>query len=526
MKNSDTLVFVADRTYGVVSICLLLVYGVIFYLFVPGWTDEYWDHTAAIRALVDNLNAPRHPFFEGPYWGDRWFNPYLLTLAAISKISGIAPLVIVKFGAMFNLVLLCTGIYLFTSYYLDRGRAATWVLLSYIFFWTTRGAMVRELAYYPSFFVASGSFLLWYLFVRYIREGKLIFLICTATIGGVFWLSHQLQGGVIFANGFLLAILERSSPGIRRWGSAVVIPTFAIACGELWPYFSSLKLLWDNFSQFGYKEPGRNMLGEIIFYGYVLGPNVLAAAFVMLKNASTTSERFLKLSIASSVILWVPFFLVRSQYAGILIGNAGNMAALGVGLFLANRGEAMSGTFLARASWIPKPRHLWNLLLLILCLSMLLQVKYTMGWMRQYYWLGEGARYRAMIAQYSQLAQYIGPDETVLSDVWTSWQLPSFAGKVLTRPEGHHLDYNVPRPEIRRRAQDLETFFAPESSRDICQAIIDRYRVKYLLINRVQTPTRTPSAYAQWGREIFSSDIFVLILITRMPDALLRHSHA
>jgi hypothetical protein len=124
-----------------------------------------------------------------------------------------------------------------------------------------------------------------------------------------------------------------------------------------------------------------------------------------------------------------------------------------------------------------------------------------------------------MVSGYTLLSRFIGPRDVVLSDIWTSWQLPTFTGKVITRPEGHHLDYNVPRPEIRRRASDAETFFAPETSGEIRRALIEKYGVKFVLINKVLTPGRDPSAFADLGPAIFSSNAFVLILASRQSDA-------
>lgn len=501
------------RRYLVISAGLLVTYSVLFLLFVPGRTDDFWDHAAAVRAMTENFHTPAHPLFAGPYTGDRGFNPYLLSLAVLSRATGLSPFQVLKVGALLNLALLFAGVYLFVMRYFMTPGAAIWVLVSYLFFWTTRGAMVREWAYYPSFFVMSATFLFWYVLIRYLREGTRSLLCFTIAVGWVLWLSHQLQAGMAIGNGILLAYLGEDAPRARRWNVAWVLPILVIGLGELWPYFSSLKLLLQNFTQFGYKEPGRPMVEELRFYGYILGPNLLGIVLVILTKAPTKIERFLKVSTLLSGVAWAALFLVRSQYAGIVMGNIGNMAAMRVGLALMPATTGTGGPILPL--WLPGDCWLRKGLIVVLSLAMLLQVKYTLGWFRQFYWTEEGARYREMVSGYGRLARYIGTRDVVLSDIWTSWQLPTFTGKVITRPEGHHLDYNVPRPEIRQRAVDAETFFQPDTPEVVRHSLVAKYGATYVLINKVQSIDLDQQIYERLGHVVFSDRNFTLILVRR-----------
>lgn len=502
----------SDHRFLAISIALLLTYGVIFAVFVPGRTDDYWDHAAAVRAMTENLRTPAHPLLAGPYTEDRGFNPYLLSLAVVSKTTGLSPFQVLKVGALCNLMLLFAGVYLFVTRSIMTRGAAIWVLVSYLFFWMTRGAMVREWAYYPSFFVMSATFLFWYVVVRYLRNGTLTVLCLAIAVGWVLWLSHQLQAGLAFGNGILLAYLEENVSRTRRWTMAWVLPMLVIALGELWPYFSSLKYLLRDFANVGVgnREPGHTMVGELRFYGYILGPNVFGILLVMLTKPSTRLERFLKVSTVGSFVAWAVLFLVRSQYATTVVGNIGNMAAMRVGLALTPLTSQPGGPIRLRS---PGSRQIRNGLLVVLSLTMLLQVKYTLGWVRQFYWTAEGTRYRQMVSDYPRLTRYIGPRDVVLSDMWTSWQLPTFTGKIISRPEGHQLDYNIRYPELRDRAADLETFFASGTSAEIRRALIGKYHGKYVLLNRVLDPGTDPYPLQGLGRTVLSTPHFVLVEI-------------
>lgn len=497
--------------YLVFSVGLILAYSVLFLFYVPGKTDDYWDHTAALRAMVENLRAPAHPFFAGSYLGDRWFNPYFFSLAVLSRATGLSSFSVMKVGAIVNLLLLCAGVYLFaTSYEKSRG-AAVWMLVAYLFFWTTRGATMREWAYYSSFFVACGSFLFWYVLVRYLRGGGKGLFCLTVVMGWVLWLSHQLQGGLAIGNGALLAFLERGIPRDRRLMAVGVFPVLMIGLGEIWPYFSSLRLLLGNFSEFGYAEPGLTMSAQLLFYGYIHGPNLIAIALASLNRSSSGIGRFLRSSILLSWPIWVVLFLFRSQYATLLLGHIGSMAALWIGLALAPQTEDSGSSPLYRFSGRDRLR---KGLLVVLSLTILLQIKYTIGWVREFYWIERGVRYREMVQEYATLAQFIGPHDVVFSDVWTSWHLPTFTGKVITRPEGHQLDYNVPRPEIRQRTLDLNRFFAPETPDEVRRSLIEKYGVKFVLVNRVLTSGMDSTSFGGWGSVIFTSNAFALIVVS------------
>lgn len=498
--------------YLIFSVGLVLAYSALFLFYVPGKTDDYWDHTAALRAMAENLRTPAHPFFAGSYLGDRWFNPYLFSLAVLSRATGLSSFSVMKVGAIVNLLLLCTGMYLFAASYGKRRGAAVWMLVAYLFFWTTRGATMREWAYYPSFFVACGSFLFWYVLARYLRDGDKVLFGLTVVMGWVLWLSHQLQGGLAIGNGILLAFLEKGIPRDRRLMVMGVFPVLVIGLGEIWPYFSSLRLLLGNFSEFGYAEPGLTMSGQLLFYGYIHGPNLIAIALASLIGSPAGIGRFLRASILCAWPIWVMLFLLRSQYATLLFGHIGSMAALWIGLALAPQAENADSSPLYRFSGSDLLR---KGLIVVLSLTILLQIKYTIGWVREFYWIERGVRYREMVREYATLAQFIGPHDVVFSDLWTSWHLPTFTGKVITRPEGHQLDYNVPRLEIRQRALDLKRFFAPETPDEVRRSLIEKYGVKFVLVNRVLSSGIDFTSFAEWGSVIFASNAFTLIAVPR-----------
>ncbi len=497
--------------YLKLSIVLVVSYSFVFGIFVPGWTNDYWDHAAAVKAMSENPWHPSHPLFVGPYSGDRGFNPYLLCLAAISRLTGLSPFQALKVGGVLNLLSLCVGVYLFTSLYFAIPRVAVWVLLGVLFWGTTRGAMLRETAYLPSFFVYSVAFIYWYVLVRYLRERKLSLLALACTIGLALWLSHQLQGGLAIANGAVLAYFEHDNWVARRWAVIGGLPVLVVGLGELWPYFSSLKYTLGNLHDAGYNEPGITFQGALGLYGYVLGPNILAIGLIILCRAETALERFLKVSVMLSGLPLAVLFLVRSQYYGLFIGNMGSMAAIWTGVVIATQQER---AFRIGVSHLIGAIQLRRVLMVLLALIILLQVKYTLGWIHQYYWTDKGIQYREMLDSYTRLQQWVGTNDVVVSDRWTSWQLPTFTGKIIMRPDGHQLDYNVPRPELRRRAEEIDLFFDARTSIETRRVLIRRYNAKFVLVNKVSRPDLDAGDFTELGTEVFSSPFLCLIQVS------------
>ena len=466
----------ARRRFLWLCAALLGAYGLIFAGFVPGRTDEYWDHTAAIHALQESFGQPAHPLLAGSPAGDRWFCPYLVALAGVSRLTGLSPVGVMKVGGLLNLLLLCWGLRAFARALFPARSAPAWMLLTYLLFWTTRGAMLRELAYSPASFVAAAGFLYWALGARVFSANGRTAELAALALGVVMWLSHQLAATVVFASVAILAAVVHDAPTARRWRFGLGVPVAAVLLGELWPYYSSLRLVWASGMQYGAGAPALNIWRELSIYLALLGPNLIGIGLLAWRRAATAGERFLKLTAALFGLAWAALLAIRSPYHTAAMLAMGNASALWVG-------HELSGGVPGRS-----PAWLRPGLLACLGLAVALQVKFTAGWFHQMYGTPDGARYRQMLAEYPRVAQALGPSAVVFSDVWTAWQLPTFGGKVVTRPPGHEVDYHLSWAEQQRRVQDVERFFAPGTSEAARRELIARYGATHVLLNRVLAP--------------------------------------
>jgi hypothetical protein len=114
---------------------------------------------------------------------------------------------------------------------------------------------------------------------------------------------------------------------------------------------------------------------------------------------------------------------------------------------------------------------------------------------------------------YLFLSRLTGQYDVILSDIRTSWIVPTFGGKVIAAL--HPLAF-VPDHEIRK--SDLKKLFDEETTLAERRRIIKKYGANYVLLNKLtianfQEPARV---FESLGKFIFHSDSFMLIAVGPM----------
>lgn len=118
-------------------------------------------------------------------------------------------------------------------------------------------------------------------------------------------------------------------------------------------------------------------------------------------------------------------------------------------------------------------------------------------------------RRSAPSAPYAFLGKYIGQYQVVMTDLATSWIVPTYGGKVIA---SMHPVYFV--PNYIEREQDLERFFDSATSEAERRALLDKYSVDFILL-RARPPQTPLDRFAPLGRIIHTNDRFVLMQVLR-----------
>jgi hypothetical protein len=119
---------------------------------------------------------------------------------------------------------------------------------------------------------------------------------------------------------------------------------------------------------------------------------------------------------------------------------------------------------------------------------------------------------------YLFLSRFSGQYDVVLSDIQSSWIVPTFGGKIIATL--HPLAF-VPDDAMRRA--DLDRFFNAHTALSERLQIIQKYTASYVLLKKSDDVSwQLQQAFVPHGRVVFESDSFVLIGLKLNPgkDAL------
>ena len=83
---------------------------------------DYWEHTAVLRALLEDPWHPKHPLIAGSVSSPR-FGPHFLIVALVGRAAGTDALGAMSIASVLNAALFLLGIYLFFREYFRDPRA-------------------------------------------------------------------------------------------------------------------------------------------------------------------------------------------------------------------------------------------------------------------------------------------------------------------------------------------------------------------------------------------------------------------
>jgi hypothetical protein len=124
-------------------------------------------------------------------------------------------------------------------------------------------------------------------------------------------------------------------------------------------------------------------------------------------------------------------------------------------------------------------------------------------------------RYQLNYGNLEFIARFLQPNDVVISDIHTSWMIPSFGGKVIAAL--HPLAFVSDHPV---RTADLLQFFNDDATEIERARIQKKYQPKYLVINKLTQPNwKSMSAHycsLGIGAKVFENQQFELILLDKV----------
>ena len=475
------LVRLADRHRYLILSALLLVL-LTSQTLNQQWSTDFWEHSAVVRALAANLLHPQHPLLpvDAPH---PYFSPYTLAVGALARLLGIGPIAALSIAAVANLLLFLLGFWLLVGR-LVASRLAPFYALVFVLLlwgvtpWRWSGFLnLNSLGFglpYPSMFATAVMFLaLWSLLV-YLETNQPSWLAGPVVGSAAILLTHPITAvaGGIGATAIMLSYADGRSWRSFAWllAAAGVAALLVLA----WPYYSLLDLL----SQSSVYTGSHTAMYEDVLQRIL--PALLGLPVIFQRVRHNPRDPLgLMLVGGLAIYAWgglsgnltygrIISFVVLVLQVALAAYFAGLETRLRAGAYPPMRAGAIYGGLLA--------------LLLVglvgVAPGLVRAVPHALlpGGLRS------DARFGKVSDTYGFLENCTAPSDIILTDLdFNSLATPTFGGRVVAT--GYPLPFVG---DIDRRAEDVRRFLSPDATAADRRAILARYHVGYVLLNRAQ----------------------------------------
>jgi hypothetical protein len=477
--------------YSFITICLVLVAFESFTILKGHWLGDFWEHSAVVKELSENLFHPSNPIIKtnAPH---AFFSPYAVLVAAIARLTSTNSIDALQYAAFFNLFFFLFCFHKFCKVILvgKDNIIASFSLLLVLFFWGRdplgwsgfyHFISLHYVLPYPSTFAMALSLLTLSVLgaeqnAKYFTLNSVAVILMIAIV----LLTHPNTGILL-----LTAIVGMNfSFSNYSWKYAIIkslvliIPAFSLSL--LWPYFSVVQLLFGNNSDF---QIASKRLYQGVFRMYWPCLLVLPGFFFARRDK----------------IFYFFFSTLGLMTAIYVVGYITKI--YGVGRIIA--GIMMFAHFLMAymiVQCVANKRRISSILYLILlggafCTSLFLNKKFI----NTAFNTPRGHEY----INYGFLRTLVKSNDIVLSDRGSNSGIPSFSGKVVSWDKPL---YWVADLDERRSA--VQAFFSVSTSDSIRKVILEKYKPDFVLFDysRLDLNPQTVQWIESLGKVIYKKN--------------------
>lgn len=489
---------------------------------------DYWEHSATLRALIDDPLHPRNSHLLSDASSPR-FVPTFIASALLARAFGFDALGGMGIASCLHMLLLFAGIFAFFRSYFRDSRAPLYGLLvmfgSWYDAWSFSNVYQLKIFFavvsYPSTAGLGLSLLGFAATLRALREASRVrWLAVTVLVLALLMITHALTAMMGFAGAGLLALTERKIPWHMR---AKVVG--AIGLGLLlslaWPYFSVRGVLTGG-SHDEVAAIARGLQGDVEptgrlhqFYRQKGLLHTLGLALLGLPISLYLMARRRHWFISLGALAMLLPFIVNA-YVPLPLGHRFILLAIfflqvAVVWLLLKLSPGSPETF----RWLTAGRRGWfpSLLVASLLLTLLWwSVDGALGNIDHAARRRRGAIESVYVRYARSVANIAGTSAVVITDSRSGWPLPTFGPKVLTLLHGNPL---VPDEGARNVA--VARFFHPSTSDQARFQIIEQYRVTHVLAKRAQV-RRIESFVSRFARRRALPGGYVLFTLRARPS--------
>lgn len=487
-----------ERTYA----ALYWGLGAVLLLYVALCTQnrdsvygaDAWEHHRAIVALLENPWHPGNPTYATDEPSIR-YSPYTVALTLICRLTSVDPYVALGAAGVFNTALLIIALYVLLRTYGLAAMAPTALLVMVSLYGVAPGyANSYALADLPWHQVnpSALSFPLALFMFALLRNSAdkpraWVSIAAITILAAICILTHGHTGVFAFIGMGAIAV---GAPAELRWRllcrvTAVSVMTFLLCLA--WPLYNFLGAVLTNQDQ----EYWFNPFVSIAMLSIWAAPALFCVP-VLLSLRRNELARFCLIGAAISFGLGLLSFPLRSGLLARIPMPAMVLLHIPIGLYIYEHRlfnprtwrRNLQALFSYRpAVAAPAAINVLVLAAFAYCLiPQLLNIPRNPALARSYLapLIGKQDKQLRLMSKYREVLEPIAAHDVVMSDIVSSWPVPSFNGRIIAA-----LHYETFTPGQPQRQRDLETFFATNDYH-IREQILHHYGAKWIVLNRYQ----------------------------------------
>jgi hypothetical protein len=488
--------FFSTKRYIIVSLILLTL--MISHSFYGNWVADFWEHSAVVKEFSTNPLNPRHPMLkvDKPH---PFFSPYLLFVGLFARFSSLSPVDALAIAGVFNLVLLLISLRLFINclFYKNQDAIGFYSLIFILFLWPVKAwywsgfihfNVIGHVLPYPSTFSIATTFLILYLYYNALNSMYKAKLLVSGILTSLVILTHPTTGIFTLIGLFSITLQLFKNSGVKAIMSGIFLLIVVIFLVFLWPYYSFWELTKSSDAEF--HRLSYCMYKKFFISSWpiiLLSPFALDLFFSRQKNNKCDA-------------LMLMFCFATTIY---LIGYFTGLYGVGrIISFIVIIIQIALGAQLAILESEVKLDKCYDTIPIIIVIVGLIAFNNNLNVLKRTFNGFKGLRY--CYTNYIFLERYVEQYDVILSDLNTSWMIPTFGGKVIASLHpAHWIDDHM------ERRYKLNRFFSEELTLVEKMAIINLYGVSFILINKDKV--KNVKSYFILGNFVYENKSFILI---------------
>ena len=455
---------------------------------------DAWEHQRAVLALTRHLWRPGNPTYASDLPSVR-YSPYTVLWAVVCRATGITPYTALSVAAVVNTILLVVGVWLLLKSFGEAAAAGAVLLVMVTLYggvpgWANSYALA-DLPWHqvnPSAFSFALVLIAWSIFrPDTIGSGSLL-LRCAAVVilMAIAMLDHGMTGAFGMMGLFVLAAIEsKNSLRLAMLAMAALIALAVAGLCLCWPWYSFRSAVtWNHDSEFWFNRAF--LTWELTQWTFPVAVCSLFALPLINRPVIRFGALGGSLMIATGLFAYFRHSAVLARFPlpGMIYGH------LMVGVFAFESRLLRPRTWPTRLKSLFRPIPVSSQAILETTLAIVL-IRFTVPqaimiatqpWLARPYLVkllhhGED-RQSKVPAQLASLLAPVQEHDVVLSDLQTSWMIPSTNGRIVAA-----MHYELFVLDQRQRSQDVTDFFTTASDARRRQ-IIQQYGVRWIVLNR------------------------------------------